>query len=269
MNWVSSWFNILPLDEATLLLKKGLLPSRAACITFDDGYADNFTTALPILKKYNLTATFFVSTGFLDGGRMWNDTIIESLRSYSNNTLDLTSLGLELIPLNNTAAKIRAIEFLLKKIKYLNPDYRSKFTNQIIELTQSELPNDLMMTSDQVRGMRKAGMLIGAHTVSHPILARTDRKLAESEISESKSFLENLLREKIELFAYPNGKPDSDYSPNHVALVQELGFKAAFSTTQGCASMDSDLFQIPRSTPWDKSKICFGGRILRNLASCA
>lgn len=266
MNWVSSWFNVLPLDEAILLLKKGLIPSKAACITFDDGYADNFTIALPILKKYKLTATFFVSTGFLDGGRMWNDTIIESLRSYSNNTLDLTPLGLEPMPLNNTVEKILAIEFLLKKIKHLNPDCRSKFTNLFSELTQSELPNNLMMTSDQVRGMRKAGMLIGAHTVTHPILAGTASKLAEYEISESKSFLENLLREKIELFAYPNGKPDSDYSPNHVALVKELGFKAAFSTTHGCASMDSDLFQIPRFTPWDKKKIWFGGRILRNLA---
>ena len=61
-------------------LERGSLPARALAITFDDGYADNATVALPILRRLGLPATFFVATGFLDGGRMWNDTVIEAVR---------------------------------------------------------------------------------------------------------------------------------------------------------------------------------------------
>ncbi|MCU0943281.1 MAG: polysaccharide deacetylase family protein, partial [Hydrogenophaga sp.] len=76
--WLARWFRVMPLDEAVRALKRGNLPARAAAITFDDGYADNHDQALPVLRAHGLPATFFVATGFLDGGRMWNDTLIES-----------------------------------------------------------------------------------------------------------------------------------------------------------------------------------------------
>ena len=79
--WLTSWFKVLPLDEAVARLKAGTLPARAVCITFDDGYADNHHVALPILRRHGLVATFFIATGFLDGGRMWNDTVIEAIRA--------------------------------------------------------------------------------------------------------------------------------------------------------------------------------------------
>src|SRR5690242_1236069 len=73
-------FNVIPLFDAIRGLNRGTLPPRAACITFDDGYADNVEIALPILQKHGVHATFFVASGFLDGGRMWNDTVIELVR---------------------------------------------------------------------------------------------------------------------------------------------------------------------------------------------
>ena len=60
--------------------KAGSTAARSVCVTFDDGYADNATEALPILVRNSVPATFFVAPGFLDGGRMWNDTIIETVR---------------------------------------------------------------------------------------------------------------------------------------------------------------------------------------------
>ena len=78
--WVKGWFNVLALDDAARRLRDGSLPERALAITFDDGYADNHDVALPILLRHGLPATFFIATGFLDGGRMWNDTVIESIR---------------------------------------------------------------------------------------------------------------------------------------------------------------------------------------------
>ena len=81
MNLLRRYFNPLPLVEAIDRLQAGELPERAVCVTFDDGYADNESVALPILKKSGIPATVFVATGFLNGGQMWNDTVIESIRT--------------------------------------------------------------------------------------------------------------------------------------------------------------------------------------------
>src|SRR5438067_10198380 len=71
---LKSCFNVVSLRDGIDGLRRGKLPSRAVCITFDDGYADNAEIALPILQRHGMPATFFVATGFLDGGRMFNDT---------------------------------------------------------------------------------------------------------------------------------------------------------------------------------------------------
>jgi peptidoglycan/xylan/chitin deacetylase (PgdA/CDA1 family) len=113
--------------------------------------------------------------------------------------------------------------------------------------------------------MRQAGMQIGAHTVSHPILARQTDDQARQEIGDSKRFLEQLLGERITLFAYPNGKPGDDYSPQSVEVVRSLGFDAAVSTEWGASRMGDDPLQIKRFTPWDKTRLRFGLRLLGNL----
>ena len=91
LSWLRAWFNVLPLDDAVDALARGSLPVRAAAITFDDGYADNHDVALPILREMGVPATFFIATGFLDGGRMWNDTVIEAIRRTPKPMLDLSA----------------------------------------------------------------------------------------------------------------------------------------------------------------------------------
>jgi peptidoglycan/xylan/chitin deacetylase (PgdA/CDA1 family) len=122
-----------------------------------------------------------------------------------------------------------------------------------------------MMTSDQVRSLRRAGMQVGAHTVTHPILARLDEAAARQEISTGKQQLEDLLGERVGLFAYPNGKPGEDYLLQSVDLVRQAGFDAAFTTAWGAATPQTDPFQLPRFTPWDQSRARFGLRLARNL----
>jgi peptidoglycan/xylan/chitin deacetylase (PgdA/CDA1 family) len=248
--WIKRWFNVLPLDQAVNHLKSGTLPARAACITFDDGYADNFHVAMPILQRHALTATFFIATGFLDGGRMWNDTIIETVRSRE----DLSIADRQALIANH-----------IKAIKYRSVADRVAETEQIARYANAKLPTNLMMTSAEVKIMRKAGMQIGAHTVSHPILARLTDEQVRQEIGNSKQFLEDLLGERIGLFAYPNGRPGEDYSPQTVEVVRNLGFDAAVSTQWGASGMGNDMLQIKRFTPWDKSRLRFGIRLLANL----
>lgn len=263
--WLKHWFNVLPLDQAAQQLRYGRLPERACCITFDDGYADNLHVAVPILKKHGLTATFFIATGFLDGGRMWNDTVVEAVRHCRSPRLDLGGLDLGVFELSTPKSRSAAIESLLGQIKYRPIDERIRLTEAVAAAAEVEPDRHLMMSSDEVRLMRDAGMHIGAHTLTHPILAKLPPDEARREMRESQSFLQDLLRERIGLFAYPNGKPGTDYLPEHALMAQELGFDAAVSTAWGAAEANTDPFQIPRFTPWDPSKGRFGLRLVQNL----
>jgi peptidoglycan/xylan/chitin deacetylase (PgdA/CDA1 family) len=132
-------------------------------------------------------------------------------------------------------------------------------------LVPADLPDDLMMTSEQIRLLHRAGMEIGGHTVNHPIVARMDGAAARNEIAGGKEALEGIIGAPVRLFAYPNGKPGTDYLADHVAMVKSLGFEAAVSTSWGAATIDSDPYQLPRFTPWDREQFRFTLRMLQNL----
>lgn len=264
LSWIGQWFRVLPLDQAVMQLRTGELPSRAAAITFDDGYADNATNALPVLQHHGMCATFFVATSFLDGGRMWNDTLIETVRTWSENSLDLRDLGLENYSVSNNSDKTLTVEALLQSVKHLAPDVRNEIVAEVQKKKRMPLPDNLMMTSQQVIQLRDAGMQIGAHTCTHPILAKLPDNDAYREITGSKTTLEALLKAPVTLFAYPNGKPGQDYLDKHATMVQQAGFHAAASTASGVASDDSDVFQLPRFTPWDRTRTRYGVRSILN-----
>ena len=265
LSWVGRWFQVMPLDEAVLRLGNRSLPERAAAITFDDGYADNATQALPILKHHGMVATFFVATGFLDGGRMWNDSIIEAVRVYRGKVLDLRDIGLGVHTLESIDQQRMAIVALLEQIKYLEPARRREAVAFVKETVGAALPEDLMMSSKQVVQLHHAGMQIGAHTCTHPILSRLPDGQAMDEIRSSKQALESLLGDSVNLFAYPNGQPGKDYRAEHARMVKQAGFIGAVTTAPGAVAVHSDMYQMPRFSPWDRGPIRFGVRMLSNL----
>jgi len=231
LNYLVKNFNVLPLSEAVNRLQNGTLPDRTACITFDDGYADNAEIALPLLQKYGVPATFFVASSFLDGGRMWNDTVIESIRLATGDTLDLSSIDLGIHAITTLEQKRETLTFLINKLKYLPYATRALQVEELNTIISARLPDNLMMTSVQVRQLHNAGMEIGAHTVTHPIL----------------------------------GKPGKDYLSIHTKMVKDAGFDAAVSTAWGAARQNSDIFQLPRFTPWDKDELRYVLRMVRNM----
>jgi peptidoglycan/xylan/chitin deacetylase (PgdA/CDA1 family) len=269
MQWVRRWFRVLPLDAAVHQLAQGILPARALCITFDDGYADNVSQALPVLRHLQMPATFFVASGFLDGGRMWNDSVIEALRRTHHLQLDLDlplrDGGPLRFALRTLAQRRQAIDTLLARIKYLPPQQRLQMVMRVVDAAEAPLPHNLMLHSEQLRMLSQAGMQIGAHTVSHPILEQCTDLQARWEMAHSKRTLEELAQAPVTLFAYPNGKPGKDYSARHVAMAHDAGFAAAVSTATGAATPDDDLLQLPRFTPWEHDGLRFGLRMLGNL----
>lgn len=249
---LSRVFNVLPLQEALDRLREGSLPPRSICITFDDGYRDNLEIAAPILRRHGIVATFFIATGFLDGGRMMHDSVIEAVRRIAPGTYDLEWLGLGQRRIDDLASRSALIDAVVGAVKYLPFAERRDTCERFAALSPTPLPTDLMMTSRQVQELAESGMHIGAHTHDHPILNRLEPEAAREQITRNVETLTRLIGIAPRLFAYPNGKPTLDYGPAHVDIVRHAGFDAAVSVCFGTVARNTDHFQIPRFAPWDR-----------------
>jgi peptidoglycan/xylan/chitin deacetylase (PgdA/CDA1 family) len=266
MRQLQRQFNVVPLAHIVESLESGKALSRGVAITFDDGYADNALFAAPILARLGMHATFFVATGYLDGGVMWNDRVIEGVRTAPGGVLDLRDLGLVQYPIGDPDARVNALDRLLTDVKYLDPARREVVSSAIVERCGARLDTHIMMTSDQVRQLFKRGMTIGGHTDTHPILARIDESQARSEIVRGKQILEAIIGSKVEFFAYPNGTPGKDFHQSHALQVKAAGFRAAVTTVVGSVRRDCNPFLIPRFTPWRRDSLGFSLQMARNLA---
>jgi peptidoglycan/xylan/chitin deacetylase (PgdA/CDA1 family) len=257
---LTRWFNLLPLGEAVRRLAERSLPPRAACITFDDGYADNAEVVLPILQRHGVVAAFFIASGFLDGGCMWNDAVIEVVRNAPGDRLNLGRAGFGVLDIGCLQRRRAVIDMLIAALKYLPPDERLE---RVKRMARRFTPT--MLSSDQLIALHRAGMEIGAHTVSHPILTSVSNARARAEIADCRARLQEIVQAKVSLFAYPNGKPGQDFEERHAAMLRSQGFEAAVTTSWGAARGGTDPFYLPRFTPWDRASSRFLLRMARNM----
>lgn len=139
-------------------------------LTFDDGYKDAYTSAYPLLKKYEFTATFYIITDYVEKN---------------------------------------------------NPNY---------------------MSWDNIKELKKAGMDIGSHTLTHPDLEKSDDSRVDKEIRESKKNLESTIGDTISDFCYPSGK----YDARTIEALKKYGYKTATTVKNGVADQNSNLFELPR-----------------------
>jgi len=261
MRMLANYLTPMALRDALNCLDNHTLPERAVCVTFDDGYLDNLTVALPILEKWGIPGAVFVSSDFLTRGIMWNDRIIESIRTAQCDEVNLENFELGQFRLDSEVARYTSAQQIIKKVKYLNSNLREEVIGDL-EKQCKYSRSRLMLTRDQLVELSNSGIEIGSHTKSHPILKSITNEEAEIEIWESKTHLEELLQKEVRFFAYPNGQPGIDYDNDHVRITKEAGFSAAFSTETGVATLNCDRWQMPRFTPWDKSPIKYLGRML-------
>jgi peptidoglycan/xylan/chitin deacetylase (PgdA/CDA1 family) len=262
MSWLKDNFTVLTLSDAVSRLKQGTLPANASVVTFDDGYENNASVALPILQKLNLSATFFIASDFLNGGAMWNDKVIETVRHWPGDTIQLEWTKAKEFDTSSAEARTESAKRLLLEFKYLPLEERASAADAFAGDLAKNMR--LMMSDEQVVELHKAGMEIGGHTCSHPILATLDDEQALAQIANNKHYLENLLGESISSFAYPNGRPDTDYTLATKNLVAKAGYDCAVSTSYGISDADTDWYQIPRFTPWRNDKFGFLSLLVRN-----
>lgn len=268
MQFLSRHFSVLPLQEAVRLLKRGKLPRRTCCITFDDGYRDNLTVAAPILKQYDLPATVFVSSGYLDGKCMFSDAVIDAIKRTEQAELDLRELDLGQYRLDTLGERQQALVSILRQFRRRVPEIREKELPRLYELAAcGPPPIDTMLSRNQVRELADLGIEIGGHTVTHPILTSIDDERAKREMAAGKQQLEEITGRPVKVFAYPNGQPGKDFAARHVAMAKEAGFELAVTTARGVAHRDSDAFQLPRFAPWGTSKKRWAVQLTKNAWS--
>lgn len=269
VTWIAAQFRVLPPLEACERLVRGTLPARAAIVTFDDGYRDNAEVAVPILQRHGLQAAFFVATGFVGGGAMFNDRIIEAVRGCDATGIDLDWLGLGRRAIGDAASRIETFDAVIRAVKHLDPAVREERVRRLEAQCGVRAAAAPMMTPEQVAGLRRAGMAVGGHTRSHPVLVSLPDDAAKREIEGGRDDLAAITGAAPELFAYPNGRRGADFDDRHVAMVRDAGFRYAFTTEPGAAEVGTDPHQLPRFSPWDRTRLRWGVRALSNLVGRA
>ena len=265
LDQVVSQFHVLPLEDAVARLQSGRLPRRAACITFDDGYPDWMLGVAPALRRRNLHATFFITSGQFDGVPLWHERILAAVRQLPGPSLDLGIPFLPGQPVVSTDDRRRQVQSLEQELKYLTL-YRREQILQRLEVEAGVLAADVpVMSEAQLRDLHSQGFGIGAHTALHPILDYCNAEEVEREIGGARERLQAIVRGPVNGFAYPNGRPYADFSRLHVDAVKRAGYGYAVTTHWGVADASTSPFQIPRFTPWAKRDLHVTFQLARNL----
>lgn len=256
---------VLPLTDAAAALASGRLPKKAVALTFDDGYDEWLTTVSPALRARNMHATFFVTTEQLEGPALWHERIIAAVRALPDSGARLPYGFGSYGDLRQPGSRIRLISELQERLKYAPLPERLGAIEMIEAQARSPLVWPRPFDRDSVRALHSQGFEIGGHTISHPILNECTDAQATEEIAGCKDELEAIIGGRVDAFAYPNGRPLKDYEGRHVAMVKACGYKVAVATSGGAARLDSDIFQLPRFTPWGATNERMALQLARNL----
>jgi len=245
---LSNYYEFVSVDDLIEDITTGQPNFPKIAITFDDGYKNNSEIAADILSDLGLTATFYLSTGYIGTDRwMWTDLLEYSLLNTCKDYLDtaLSDKPLALSSPNERRSVLSRLKFILKSEK-------SAESESIVKKIAQQLLNDpkilpfgdyCFMNWSDVKSLDSAGFTIGAHTVNHPILSRINTNDAKKEIVTSKNTIIEKVGKCSSVFCYPNGKK-ADYDSELMNITRKY-FKAAVSTKYGYARGD-ELFELRR-----------------------
>jgi peptidoglycan/xylan/chitin deacetylase (PgdA/CDA1 family) len=248
---ISKHFSTFTISKALELQASGQLPKLSVCISFDDGYADNYTSALPILDKYQVTGTFFVATRGTQLGYLWNDVLLNNIRHTKASEL---SIAAKTWHLNSIEDKVTAYLNLVSQLKFMSNKERDETLAKVVQqLGNIDTPR-CMMTENELRNLHERGHEIGGHTSTHSILGVQDEQVALTEIQNNKTDLETILDSKIKTFAFPNGYFPRDFNQSHIDMIKASGFKFACSTNDGGITSTTNRYSVSRFMPHRKEK---------------
>jgi len=223
-------FNPITLLElSTLISSNKPVPNNTIVITIDDGYKNFYDIAYPILKKHNVPATFFVTTGFINGDLwLWPDQL-KWLLKQNTSALKKVTLNNQVLSLTGTFHQNwQAInDFCLSVTDELKHTYIQSLADQLSIVLPIKAPKQYEpCTWQQLKEMQEWGIEIGGHTVTHPSLGQVNNQQAESEIMGCLQEINKQLGKRKRTFCYPNGAPN-DYNEKIKNTVKISGFVSA------------------------------------------
>ena len=265
---------VLPLAE---VCREGVRADGppTAVVTFDDGYADNLLNAKPILAAADVPATVFVATGKVGGAEeFWWDELERLLLVPGRGAGPLRlpiggeelsfDLGCDVTPTpewnvlspTDPTPRHHAYRVLSSRIRPLHPSEREAALARLRAWANADATgraSHRVMTPEELRALTQGGLVeIGAHTVSHPVLAALAKKAQAEEVRSSKLALEAILGQPVSSFSYPFGSR-SDYTPTTRSIVRQAGFARACANVEGLADPGAQRYELPRMIvrDWD------------------
>jgi len=225
----------------------------SVAITFDDGYADNFYEAAPLLDRHGIPATFFIVTGYVGAacGFWWDE--LEKLVFQSalwTAPVELTANGkTHFFQMDCESARIPIYFSLYDILQPLTHEARLALLDDLLRRTnQTALvrPSHRAMTPEEVSKLAGMDLFeIGAHTVTHPKLSAQSAATQQAEVLGSKKWLDEIVGRPTGSFAYPYGGLDH-YTQATVQAVRNAGFRYACTTVaRDVKKIDSPL-ELPR-----------------------
>jgi len=247
LEYLGRYHRIISLDDAIEYLKEGKTPpANSTVITIDDGYADAYEIAFPVLKKFGFPGTVYAVTDFLDQKIwMWTDAMRFLLQATDATNLEIDP-GLT-VPLTGEIGRIETANRINARLKQLPETVKKERLRQFASDLRVELPvlppiGYSAMTWEQAREMDRSGVKLESHTVSHPILTNVERDSMEFELRVSKSRMEERLGRPVKHFCYPNGTLDKVVSD--AAML--AGYESAVTTAYGFNEAGVDRFLLNR-----------------------
>lgn len=251
---------IAPEDLLAWREDRGQLPARAVLLTCDDGLLNCLTDMLPVLQQERLRCLFFVTGASTTEIRntLWYEDLMRLFLRARAGSFEISGGGFPSSgELREREQRLTVWWNYVKQLSRVESEARRSFLS--VARTQlgssSWQPFDGedslscrrfgLLTRTELCQLAAAGMTIGAHTLSHPVLSQAPPDLARTEISESRAQLEAVLQRQVWAFAYPFGDPQS-VTPQVLAMAQEAGYAAAFLNFGGGLGADVPPYALPR-----------------------
>lgn len=240
---ISQFFDIVPLEA----IAEANLKKRLCAITFDDGWADNYDFAFPILKKYNIPATIFIPVNMIGSKKkFWFQSIWDICSQAGKNGLQVDCIRYfnTVIPAwKPEYIDVEQIDKLISELKHLPAQELNDLAEQAYRsLGLTPESDGYILNWEQVREMSKNGITFGSHGLNHYILPSLSREMKKKEIFDSFGILKEKGISVSSFFSFPNG----DWDNESLALVKEAGYKGALTTRVGYNTAQTDPFLLNR-----------------------
>ncbi|MGA9508858.1 MAG: polysaccharide deacetylase family protein [Candidatus Sulfotelmatobacter sp.] len=245
-------FQPISLDEAVKHLRSGDdLPRRSVVITFDDGYADNYEFAMPVLNRTGVPATFYVTVDCVENKRLpWPSRLRFAFRNTKPSRWN-DSQG-KSWPLNRLVEKEEAFLSSCDVCCQLSGAAQEDFVERVEQELDAKIPwhqASPMLSYEQMRGLQRKGHIVGSHTMTHPNMAYLKQDEAVRELTESKRRLELNLEAPILHFSYPCPALSPHWSAQTAEQSRAAGYETAVTTDNGITRTGDNLFCLKRIRP--------------------